>query len=140
MNGNTYNPLHDKTVLIIDDEQIVVDVIKEVIGPLVKRLDTAGDGIDALAKALASDYDYILLDIMLPKMSGMEIFKLIEDYKPHLVKNIIFITGDIETVDIRNHIRKSGCRVLDKPFMIKELFNVMTCCEHLAGAISKAPL
>lgn len=111
---------------MVDDEDIVVEVIEEVLAPVASRLETASNGMDALAKVSESDFDFILLDIEMPKMNGMEFYGYIKKLKPHLLKNIIFITGDTETDLTRNFINDSGCRFLDKPFMIRDLLMIMT--------------
>lgn len=118
--------LAGKSFLMVDDEDIVVEVIEEVLAPVASRLETASNGMDALAKVSESDFDFILLDIEMPKMNGMEFYGYIKKLKPHLLKNIIFITGDTETDLTRNFINDSGCRFLDKPFMIRDLLMIMT--------------
>ncbi|MDP2690069.1 MAG: response regulator [Deltaproteobacteria bacterium] len=123
MNGCEY--LAGKSVLMVDDEEIVGDVIKEVLLPAVSVLDVVGDGAEALARIVERDYDIILLDIEMPKMSGMEFFRHLKNMKPHLASRTIFITGDTETPSTRSFILKSGCRYLDKPFMIRDLLKTM---------------
>lgn len=122
---NAYKNLSGRSVLMVEDEEVVVDVIKEVIGPIVSMIDTACNGEDALAKVLRQDFDHILLDIKMPRMSGMDFFSRLASLKPHLTKRVIFITGDTESEATRKFIRANGCSSLDKPFMIKELLNMM---------------
>lgn len=119
-------PLAGMTVLMVDDDEIVGDVIKEVLSPVVSALDVVGNGTEALACIAERDYDVILLDIEMPGMNGMEFFKHLNNLMPRLAGRVIFITGDTETPSTRTFILESGCRHLDKPFMIKELVRVMT--------------
>lgn len=124
-----FKELSDKAVLVVDDEDVVVDVIQEAISPLTSTVEAAFNGVEALAKIMEKDYDFILLDIEMPKMNGMDLFKYICDIKPHLRSRIIFITGDVETESTRTFINQSGCRFIDKPFMLRELFSLMTCLQ-----------
>lgn len=117
--------LSGKAVLLVDDEEIVTDVIREVLSPAVELLETATNGEEALAKIMEMDFDFILLDIEMPKMNGMELYRYVKEIKPHLLERIIFITGDTETALTRTFIIKSECRYLDKPFMLRDLFRVM---------------
>ncbi|MBI1912958.1 MAG: response regulator [Deltaproteobacteria bacterium] len=117
--------LSGKAVLLVDDEEIVTDVIREVLSPAVELLETATNGEEALAKIMEMDFDFILLDIEMPKMNGMELYRYVKEIKPHLLERIIFITGDTETALTRTFIMKSECRYLDKPFMLRDLFRVM---------------
>lgn len=117
--------LDGKTVLLAEDEEIIVDVIREVVGPFVVALDIACDGPDALARIMRRDYDIILLDIKMPRMSGIALFSYIRDIKPHLLNRIIVITGDAESEHVKTFLKNSGCPNLAKPFKIKDLFEAM---------------
>lgn len=114
-----------KSVLMIEDEEIVVDVIKEVVGGLVSVFEAARDGVDGLIKIMSKDYDYILLDVRMPRMNGIELYRHVSIHKPHLLRRIIFVTGDTESESTRMFIIRSGCRSLNKPFMIRELLETM---------------
>lgn len=118
-------PIEGRSVLLVDDEPIVVDVLSEVFEPLAEVFRSAANGIEALAILLDEDFDFILMDIEMPRMNGMELFRHIEEVKPYLIPRIIFITGDTETRATRDFIKRSGCRYIDKPFMLKDLFEVM---------------
>jgi len=118
-----------KSVLLVDDESIVVDVIREVMGQMVSVFESASNGIEALAHLQDRDFDFILMDIEMPRMNGMELFKWLAETRPHLPGSVIFITGDTETEATREFIRKTGCMFLDKPFMLKDLFAVMAALE-----------
>lgn len=114
-----------KSLLVVDDEEIVVEIVTDVFGKAMSVLDTAFDGLEAIEKLGRGDFDFILLDIEMPRMNGKEFFNFIRRSKPHLQKNVIFITGDTETESTRSFIASSGCRFLDKPFMIRDLIKVM---------------
>lgn len=120
-----YKNLSGRSVLMVDDEEIVTEVIKEAMGPIVSAIETAKNGEDALAKVLERDFDYILLDIKMPKMNGMDFFRRMSSLKPYLAKRVIFITGDTESEITRSFIRTYGCSSLNKPFGIRELLNLM---------------
>ncbi|HXI10457.1 MAG TPA: response regulator [Thermodesulfobacteriota bacterium] len=118
-----------RAVLLVDDESIVVDVIREVMAPKVSVFESASNGIEALARIKDRDFDFILMDIEMPRMNGIELFRYISEMKPHLAQRVIFITGDTETEATRNFIRATGCLFLDKPFMLKDLFSVMSMLD-----------
>ncbi len=121
-----YTELSGKTLLMVDDETVVVDVVKEVVGPAMGAFDTAADGVEALLKIMDTDYDFILLDVKMPKMDGIEFYNYVKTIKPYLLTRVIFITGDTETERTRNFIRDTGCPSIDKPFLIKKLLDLMT--------------
>ncbi len=116
-----------KSVLIVDDSDIVGDVIVEALSPIVSAVKLALDGVDALALVMEEEFDIILLDIEMPRMDGIEFFKHLAKLKPRLQNRVIFITGDAETPSTRAFIKSTGCRCLSKPFMIRDLLRVMAC-------------
>src|SRR5437868_14464567 len=63
------------TILIIEDEQKLVDIVKRALTIEGYTVDTATDGKDGLEKALKNNYDLILLDLMFQKKIGMDVCK-----------------------------------------------------------------
>lgn len=125
MYNDAYKNLSGRSVLMVDDEEVVTEVIKEAMTPIVSAIETAKNGEEALAKVLERDFDYILLDMKMPKMNGMDFFRRLCAHKPHLAKRVIFITGDTESESTRIFIRTCGCNSLNKPFGLRELLNLM---------------
>lgn len=73
-------------VLIADDHAIVREGLKQIIIEALKPglIEEAGDGMDALKKAMNNEYDIIILDITMPNKSGLEVLKQIKDNKPEV--------------------------------------------------------
>ena len=120
-----YSKLADKTVLLVDDEPDVLRAVKEAVSPHVYRVDTVRDGTAALAETNSFDFDLILMDIKMPGMSGMELYKSIEEQKPYLAKRVIIVSGDIENEETSEFLRLTRCRHLSKPFGTEDLLAVM---------------
>ena len=59
-------------ILVVDDESLIREVIKEYLLVEGYEVDEAVDGKDALNKALINDYSLIIMDIMMPKMDGYQ--------------------------------------------------------------------
>lgn len=70
--------MHRKTILIIDDEPEVLSLIQDRIESHPFRCITAGDPVIGLQKAVQLKPNLILLDLMLPKMSGIGFLRLIK--------------------------------------------------------------
>ena len=65
-------------ILIVDDEMMIKEWLKYTISTLgfeISLLDTASNGLEALEKAEAEQYDLIFIDITMPKMNGIELLK-----------------------------------------------------------------
>lgn len=71
-------------ILLADDHPLYRKGLKEAIVEVFKdvEIDEAGDGQEVLNRALAEDYDAIILDISLPGKSGLEILKAVKETKP----------------------------------------------------------
>ena len=69
-----------KRVLVVDDEKLIVKGIRFSLEQDNKEVDCAYDGEEALEKARENNYDMILLDIMLPKMTGLEVCQQIREF------------------------------------------------------------
>ena len=69
-----------RKVLVVDDEKLIVPGLRYCLEPPGKEVDYAYDGEEALEKAKAGEYDIILLDLMLPKMDGLEVCQQIREF------------------------------------------------------------
>ena len=69
-----------KKVLVVDDEKLIVKGIRFSLEQDGMEVDCAYDGQEALDKAMATPYDMILLDVMLPKMDGFEVCQRIREF------------------------------------------------------------
>ncbi len=59
-----------KTILVVDDEPVIVEIAKRKLSELGYNIRTAGDGVEALAQMKEQKPDLILLDIQMPNMNG----------------------------------------------------------------------
>jgi PAS domain S-box-containing protein len=111
----TYN----KRMLIVEDEELVVDLIKGVLENDDIAIDIARDGEEALAKTVSREYDLIVCDIKMPGMGGIAYYNRVRILNPPLAKKIIFITGDpsSETMDF---LKTTGNEYITKPFKVEQ--------------------
>jgi len=99
--ANSESFLPESTVLIVDDNPQNVELLQAFLESLPVKLVTASDGLEALDKVAEHKPDLILLDIMMPKMSGFQVCrKLKNDAKTRDIQ-ILMVTalnelGDIE--------------------------------------------
>ena len=68
-------------ILIVDDEQGIRDVLREYLELEGYEVDDAADGMEAIRKAKAKDYDLIVMDVMMPKLDGYSAVKEIKKDK-----------------------------------------------------------
>lgn len=108
----------DKTVLIVDDEKNIVDIIAFNLKKEGYKVLKASDGEQGVRMALEQEPDLILLDIMMPKMDGYEACKKIREKKN---TPIIMLTARAEEVDKVLGLELGADDYVTKPFGVREL-------------------
>lgn len=108
-----------ETVLIVEDDPTMLRGLKDNFEFKGYRVVTAADGEDGLNAALNEKPDLIILDIMLPKINGYEVCRLIR--KEELDMPIIILTAKGEESDIVLGLNLGADDYVTKPFSIKEL-------------------
>ncbi len=107
------------TILIIEDEIKLSDILKKALKAENYATETAFDGEEGLKKAMTNNYALIILDIMLPKKDGMEVCK--ELRKNHIQTPIIMLTARGLIEDRIQGLNLGADDYLLKPFGIREL-------------------
>jgi DNA-binding response OmpR family regulator len=108
-----------ETVLIVEDDSTMLRALKDNFEFKDYRVLTAADGEEGLNLALNKKPDLIILDIMLPKINGYEICRLIRQEK--LDMPIIMLTAKAEESDLVLGLNLGADDYVTKPFSIKEL-------------------
>ena len=107
-----------KRVLVVDDEKLIVKGIKFSLEAEDMSVDVAFDGEEAVAKATAGSYDLILLDVMLPKLSGYEVCQKIREFSD---VPIIMLTAKGDDMDKILGLEYGADDYITKPFNILEV-------------------
>ncbi len=107
-----------KKVLVVDDEKSIVKGIKFSLEQDDMQVDVAYDGEEAITKARDNDYDMILLDIMLPGHSGLEVCQMVREFSD---VPIIMLTAKGEDMDKILGLEYGADDYITKPFNILEV-------------------
>jgi len=106
-------------ILIIEDEEDLVKGLKLNLSGEGYEVDWAYDGEEGLRKALDEAYDLIILDIMLPKMNGLDICRELRQKKINIP--IVMLTAKGEEVDKVVGLEIGADDYITKPFSVREL-------------------
>ena len=107
-----------KKVLVVDDEKLIVKGIRFSLEQDGMEVDCAYDGEKALEGAKNKEYDMILLDLMLPKMNGLEVCQQIREFSD---VPIIMLTAKGEDMDKILGLEYGADDYITKPFNILEV-------------------
>jgi heavy metal response regulator len=106
-------------ILIVEDEKKVAGFIKKGLEEETYAVDVAYDGEEGFHLAAMNDYDMIILDLMLPKMDGLEVLTRLRDKK--VSTPILLLTAKDAVDDKVTGLNKGADDYLTKPFAFSEL-------------------
>jgi len=109
--------------------------IRALVSRIVQRegftVDTARDGVEALGKLGNDDYDLLVLDLMMPRIGGLEVLRHLRERLPSHLKRVIVMTAASQDVE---GFLEPICTFLPKPFDIEELTRAVRECAQIAEA------
>ncbi|MFZ2324412.1 MAG: response regulator transcription factor [Ignavibacteriaceae bacterium] len=106
-------------ILVVDDEQNMRTGLKDNLEFEGYDVDTAADGEEGLNKILDNSYSLIILDVMMPKMSGFDVCK--NARKNGVITPIILLTAKGEEIDKVVGLELGADDYVTKPFSLREL-------------------
>jgi CheY-like chemotaxis protein len=112
--------------LVVDDDQDMRDLLGEMVGQLGHSVDTACDGVEAVEALGVESYDFMLLDLTMPRMSGEDVLRWVADHRDWAIgMHVIVVSGrsgihelDAEGLGVRG--------VLPKPFRSQQLRDMVS--------------
>jgi two-component system phosphate regulon response regulator PhoB len=110
-----------RKILIIEDETDVADLLTLNLRKAGYKVGTAADGASGLQKARDDGPDFIILDLMLPKMSGLEVCKILKSDTATAHTPILMLTAKAEEVDRIVGLEFGADDYVTKPFSPREI-------------------
>ena len=110
-------------ILVVEDEKRLNRIISEALEDEGYSVDSCFNGQDALEYAAGADYDVIILDIMMPKMDGLEVVRRLRSGGNSTP--VLFLTARDSVADRVTGLESGGDYYLVKPFDFQELMAVV---------------
>jgi diguanylate cyclase (GGDEF)-like protein len=122
--------ISDARLLVVDDDVVMREMLTDLLGEMGYACDTAGDGEEAIEKICSEQFDLILLDLVLPKMSGEDTFEAIRTKDESLP--VIIITGHGSIESAVEFLKKGAIDYLTKPVRFEEFrFRINRALEEI---------
>lgn len=128
---------NNMNILVVDDEETIVDVIEAYLKNAGYNVFTAYDGKEAISIFNNENINLIILDLMLPDISGEEVCKIIKNEKD---VPIIMLTAKINEDDILNGFNLGADDYVVKPFSVKQLIARVSAVLRRVKDLSSSPI
>jgi DNA-binding response OmpR family regulator len=112
-------------ILVIDDEEGVLTLLKFRLGRFGHEVITSNNGIDGIRKARMFEPDLILLDLVMPGMSGFRVCELLKSYKKTKDIPIFIFTALDRLEDVERAFEKGADDYIVKPFEVVTINNTI---------------
>jgi len=121
-------------VLVVDDEEQMLQVIRDTLEGCGYQVDTVTNCRDALSQVRSSAYELVILDLLLPDMNGFVLSQELVRVRPKLKDRILFISAVLFGQNTVDHLNAMGAGFLSKPFETTSLVQVVNRISGLSPA------
>ena len=111
------------SVLVVDDNLDLLDTFALILKMKGYNVDTAGDGLSAVDKFKKRPFDVILMDLIMPRMNGVEAFRKIREINPGA--RVILMTAYYEEEQIKTALDEGAYRAVQKPVNVARLMEMI---------------
>ena len=106
-------------ILIIDDEKVVADILKDFLSDKEKSVDVCYSGLAGIESIQKNFYDLIIVDLVMPKVGGLDILRYAKKTNPDVL--VIIITGHASLETAVMAIKEGAYDYIRKPCKLEEI-------------------
>jgi len=106
-------------ILVVDDEEIARTNLEYILRKEGHQVATAANGLEALEKVKAQEFDVVLTDLKMEKMDGIQLLESVKQVAPHT--EIVMVTGYATVSSAVDALKKGAAHYLSKPIKLDEL-------------------
>ena len=112
-------------IMVVDDEEVLRMLIEDTLEDLENvEIHTAENGLEALTKLSTDPYDLVILDYMMPEMTGIEVLQQLDEEKKKTTA-ILMLTAKAQDVDRIRAVEAGARYFMPKPFSPMELLQIV---------------
>jgi signal transduction histidine kinase/ActR/RegA family two-component response regulator len=122
-------------VLLVEDEPTIMEVQMNILQSLGATPIAARSGDEAVGLLSRDEPELVVSDVLMPGLSGRELFAWVQAHRPALAGRFVFVTGDSTSEETRAFLDGTGRPYLMKPFSVEEYVHVIhDALDHGRGA------
>ena len=114
-----------KKILLLEDDEDFRNIIKDFLESKFYNVVTVRNGVEGVREIMASDFEVILCDMMMPTLPGDMFYLAVERMRPHLCSRFIFMTGYKGDSKVADFVKKVSGTILNKPFHVDDLLEMI---------------
>lgn len=111
----------DRSILVVDDEPEIIEVLKEILNAVGYQVTTAESGRIALGKIALQPFDLIVSDVRMADMDGQALYEELKITWPEAAERMIFITGDTLNESFKPFLKTTQRPIIEKPFVPEDV-------------------
>ena len=119
------------SVLAVDDEPPVLNVLKRILQREGYDVDTAQNGVDAMLQFIENDYQFVMMDIAMPRLDGADALRMMKKLKPDIP--IVTFTGHVGHDDKAETVKLGAVTCLPKPVTVDQLREALNLIGRAAA-------
>jgi DNA-binding response OmpR family regulator len=114
-----------KKILLLEDDLTFKEIVQDFLTENGFDVIAVTNGVEGVHEVLASDFEILLCDMMMPTLPGDMFYRAVERMRPHLCERFVFITGHRGNPKVNEFIQTVRGTVLSKPFHVDDLLEMI---------------
>jgi DNA-binding response OmpR family regulator len=126
-----------KKILLLEDDPAFKEIMTDFLQESGFQVIAVQNGVEGVHQVLASDFEVILCDMMMPTLPGDMFFRAVERMRPHLCDRFVFMTGHRGNAKVNDFIENVHGTILTKPFHVDDVLELIAFIQvrvHLLAA------
>lgn len=120
-------------ILLLEDDELLKSLITNFLKSNFHDVVAVSNGAEGVRAVQHLEFDIIICDMVMPKVSGAMFYNAVQRIKPHLCGRFIFVTGFRGNSEISQFIKKVHGTMIAKPFQMDELRETISFVQVKAG-------
>jgi CheY-like chemotaxis protein len=114
-----------RKILLVEDDPAFQEIMRDFLTESGYAVQAVQNGVEGVHEVLASDFEVILCDMMMPTLPGDMFFRAVERMRPHLCERFVFMTGHRGNQKVNDFVSLVRGTMLTKPFQVDDLLEMI---------------